>query len=236
MKEISWTNCQIINIFKEGIRDLMSKMLARDEIWAEVLNAITHGIATLLGVIGMVFLLDKALTAPSFSVSEFVSYIIYGSSLIILFLASTLYHSFSFSNFKDLFQKIDHASIYLLIAGSYTPYLMVTIGGVIGYVFLGIVWLAAIAGIVFEVIWTNRFPKLSTYLYLIMGWMGIFLVYPLYISLNIGGVILLFLGGVFYSLGTIFYRMKDNKWMHVVWHLFVIAGAAFMYFSIYLYV
>lgn len=217
-------------------RDNMSKMIAKDELWAEVFNAITHGIATLLGVVGMVFLLDKSMSSNAFVLSEFVAYVVYGSSFIILFLASTLYHSFSFSNYKDLFQKIDHASIYLLIAGSYTPYLIVTVGGGVGYVFLGIVWLAAIAGIVFEVIWTNRYPKLSTYLYLIMGWMGIFLIYPLYISLNIMGVILLFTGGIFYSVGTIFYRMKENKWMHVIWHLFVMAGAAFMYFSIYLYV
>lgn len=210
--------------------------ITKNDILIEVFNAITHGVGALLSVIGLILLVQKAITTPDFSVSEIVSYIIYGSSLVILFLASTLYHSFSFTGLKDLFQKIDHASIYLLIAGSYTPYLMVTVGGVMGYVFLGIVWFAAIAGIIFEVVWTNRFPKLSTYLYLIMGWMGLLLIYPLYLNFAVSGIILLFLGGVFYSLGTFFYRMKHNGWMHVIWHLFVVAGAAFMFMSIYLYV
>lgn len=210
--------------------------ITKNDILIEVFNAITHGVGALLSVIGLILLVQKAITTPDFSVSEIVSYIIYGSSLVILFLASTLYHSFSFTGLKDLFQKIDHASIYLLIAGSYTPYLMVTVGGVMGYVFLGIVWFAAIAGIIFEVVWTNRFPKLSTYLYLIMGWMGLLLIYPLYLNFAVSGIVLLFLGGVFYSLGTFFYRMKHNGWMHVIWHLFVVAGAAFMFLSIYLHV
>ena len=210
--------------------------VTRNDILIEVFNAITHGIGALLSVIGLILLVQKAITTPGFSVSELVSYIIYGSSMVILFLSSTLYHSFSFTNMKDLFQKIDHASIYLLIAGSYTPYLMVTVGGTIGYVFLGIVWTAALAGIIFEVVWTNRFPKLSTYMYLIMGWMGLLLLYPLYLNFAVSGIMLLFLGGIFYSLGTFFYRMKHNGWMHVIWHLFVMAGAAFIFLSIYLYV
>lgn len=210
--------------------------ISRNELMIEVFNAITHGLGALLGIIGMIFLVDKAISTPHSNIAELVSYIIYGSSLVVLFLASTLYHSFSFSNQRDIFQKIDHASIYLLIAGSYTPYLMVTVGGAVGYTFLAIMWLAAIAGLVFEVGWTNRFPKLSTYLYLIMGWLGIFLIYPLYQSLELAGIVLLFVGGLFYSIGTIFYRQKDNGWMHVIWHLFVMAGAAFMFVSIYLYV
>ncbi|MEY8291124.1 hemolysin III family protein [Carnobacteriaceae bacterium 52-44] len=214
----------------------MTKTITKSDIVVEVFNAITHGIAALLGVVAMIFLLDKALSYPEYIISEIVAYTIYGTSLIILFLSSTLYHSFSFSNYKDLFQKIDHASIYLLIAGTYTPYLMITVGGMIGYIFLAVVWIAALAGIIFEVVWTNRYPRLSTYLYLIMGWLGIFLIYPLYQSLHISGVILLFLGGLFYSIGTIFYRIKHLNWMHIIWHLFVVAGAAFMYFSIFLYV
>lgn len=214
----------------------MTKSIAKSDLIVEVFNAITHGITALLGVVAMVFLLDKGLSNPDYKTSEIVAYTIYGSSLIILFLASTLYHSFSFSKFKDLFQKVDHASIYLLIAGSYTPYLIVTVGGVVGYIFLAIVWIAALAGIIFEVVWTNRYPRLSTYLYLIMGWMGILLIYPLYQAIHINGLILLFIGGLSYSIGTIFYRMKHLNWMHVIWHLFVAGGAAFMYFSIFLYV
>ena len=210
--------------------------ITKNDILIEVFNAITHGIGALSSLIGLILLLQKAITTPDSSVSELVSYVIYGSSMVILFLSSTLYHSFSFTNMKDLFQKIDHASIYLLIAGSYTPYLMVTVAGTMGYVFLGIIWTAALAGIIFEVVWTNRFPRLSTYMYLVMGWMGLLLIYPLYLNFSFSGILLLFLGGVFYSLGTFFYRMKHNGWMHVVWHLFVMAGAAFIFASIYLYV
>ncbi len=208
----------------------------KNDILIEVFNAITHGVGTLLSVIGLALLVHKAVTTPDSSITEMISYIIYGSSLVILFLSSTLYHSFSFTNLKDLFQKIDHASIYLLIAGSYTPYLMVTVGGTLGYIFLAVVWTAALAGIIFEVVWTNRYPKLSTYLYLIMGWMGLLLLYPLYLNFAVSGIVFLFLGGIFYSLGTFFYRMKHNGWMHVIWHLFVIAGATFMFLSIYLHV
>lgn len=208
--------------------------ITRNDILIEVFNAITHGLGTLLSVIGLVLLVNKALTTPESTLSEMISYIIYGSSLVTLFLSSTLYHSFSFTKLKDLFQKIDHASIYLLIAGSYTPYLMVTVGGTIGYIFLSVVWIAALAGIIFEVVWTNKYPKLSTYLYLIMGWMGLLLLYPLYLNFAVSGIVFLFLGGVFYSLGTFFYRMKHNGWMHVIWHLFVMVGAIFMFLSIYL--
>lgn len=210
--------------------------ITRNDILIEVFNAITHGLGTLLSVIGLVLLVNKALTTPESTLSEIISYIIYGSSLVTLFLSSTLYHSFSFTKLKDLFQKIDHASIYLLIAGSYTPYLMVTVGGTIGYIFLSVVWIAALAGIIFEVVWTNKYPKLSTYLYLIMGWMGLLLLYPLYLNFAVSGIVFLFLGGVFYSLGTFFYRMKHNGWMHVIWHLFVMVGAIFMFLSIYLHV
>lgn len=210
--------------------------ITRNDILIEVFNAITHGLGTLLSVIGLVLLVNKALTTPESTLSEIISYIIYGSSLVTLFLSSTLYHSFSFTKLKDLFQKIDHASIYLLIAGSYTPYLMVTVGGTIGYIFLSVVWIAALAGIIFEIVWTNKYPKLSTYLYLIMGWMGLLLLYPLYLNFAVSGIVFLFLGGVFYSLGTFFYRMKHNGWMHVIWHLFVMVGAIFMFLSIYLHV
>lgn len=209
---------------------------SNNDLWIEVFNALTHGIAAVLGVVGLIALIQKALNAPEFSMEELIAYIVYGLSFVTLFLSSTLYHAFSFTRYRDLFQKIDHASIYLLIAGSYTPYLMVSIGGTLGYVFLAIIWMVALAGIIFEVGWTNKFPKLSTILYLVMGWMGILIVYPLYQSLHINGIILLFLGGVVYSLGTIFYRKKDNGWMHVIWHLFVVGGAALMFFSIYIYV
>lgn len=207
-----------------------------NEIWIEVFNALTHGAAAVLGIFGLIMLIQKALNTSIVTNAEITAYIIYGISLIALFFSSTLYHALSFTPFKLILQKLDHASIYLLIAGSYTPYLIISIGGTFGYVFLAIIWIIALAGIVFEVGWTNKYPKLSTILYLVMGWMGLLILYPLYQSLDINGILLLFFGGVIYSAGTFFYRMKDNGWMHVIWHLFVVGGAALMFFSIYLYV
>lgn len=214
----------------------LTKDLTKRNIWVETLNALTHGIGSLLGIVGLFLLLNKENVRQTLSNPEFSSYFIYGLSMIILFSASSFYHALSFTRLKDLFQKIDHASIYLLIAGSYTPYLVITIGGKLGYGFLAIIWLAAIAGIIFEVIWTNRYPRLSTYLYLAMGWAGIFLIYPMYQSLDPKGLFLIMIGGLSYTVGSYFYQKKHLDWMHIIWHLFVLAGAFFIYLSIYLYV
>ena len=206
----------------------------KQEVTAEVFNAITHGAAAALSLVAIVLLVMKGVEVSS--PIAITAYIIYGASLFTLFLNSTLYHSFSFSKYKAIFQKLDHASIYLLIAGTYTPYLMISIGDVFGYSLLSLIWILAIAGIAFEVVATDKFPKLSTYMYLGLGWLGVVIIYPLYHSIEVNGLLLLALGGIIYSLGTIFYRMKSNKWMHVIWHLFVIGGALFMFISIYRYV
>lgn len=206
----------------------------KQEVTAEVFNAITHGAAAALSLVAIVLLVMKGVEVSS--PIAITAYIIYGASLFTLFLNSTLYHSFSFSKYKAIFQKLDHGSIYLLIAGTYTPYLMISIGGVFGYSLLSIIWILAVAGITFEVVATDKFPKLSTYMYLGLGWLGVVILYPLYHSIEVNGLFLLALGGIIYSLGTIFYRMKSNKWMHVIWHLFVIGGALFMFISIYRYV
>lgn len=206
----------------------------KQEVTAEVFNAITHGAAAALSLVAIVLLVMKGVEVSS--PIAITAYIIYGASLFTLFLNSTLYHSFSFSKYKAIFQKLDHGSIYLLIAGTYTPYLMISIGGVFGYSLLSLIWILAIAGITFEVVATDKFPKLSTYMYLGLGWLGVVIIYPLYHSIEVNGLLLLALGGIIYSLGTIFYRMKSNKWMHVIWHLFVIGGALFMFISIYRYV
>lgn len=206
----------------------------KQEVTAEVFNAITHGAAAALSLVAIVLLVMKGVEVSS--PIAITAYIIYGASLFTLFLNSTLYHSFSFSKYKAIFQKLDHGSIYLLIAGTYTPYLMISIGGVFGYSLLSLIWILAIAGIAFEVVATDKFPKLSTYMYLGLGWLGVVIIYPLYHSIEVNGLFLLALGGIIYSLGTIFYRMKSNKWMHVIWHLFVIGGALFMFISIYRYV
>lgn len=212
----------------------LEKYTRSKQILIETLNAFTHGVAAIGSIIAIVLLILKGIEGAS--TVAIVAYIIYGLSLFTLFLNSTLYHSFSLSKYKAIFQKIDHGSIYLLIAGTYTPYLMISIGGTFGYIFLAIIWTLALAGIVFEVIATDKYPKLSTYMYLGLGWLGIAIMYPLYQNIELNGLFLLAFGGIVYSLGTIFYRMKDNKWMHIIWHLFVVGGAFFMFISIYQYV
>lgn len=207
----------------------------RSKIVNEVLNAVSHGIGTLLSIAALVFLIFKGIQSDN--AIHLTAYLIYGISMILLFLSSTLYHSFSFTRFHKIFRYIDHAAIYLLIAGSYTPFCLIALEGQpSSYLFFGVVWGIALLGVIFKVFFVGKFNKLSTFLYLGMGWLAVLLIRPLYQSLHPNGLWLLIIGGLFYSLGTIFYSNKKFGFMHVIWHLFVLAGAASHYFAILLYV
>lgn len=208
--------------------------IKKSDVVAEVLNAITHGIGAVLSAVALVFLIMKGI--QSGNGIHLTAYLIYGISMILLFLASTLYHSFSFTRFKDIFHYIDHAAIYLLIAGSYTPFCLIALEGRPAKVLFLTVWGIALSGVILKIFFVGKYNKLSTVLYLIMGWLAIFLIKPIYLYLGTAGLTLLILGGIAYSLGTIFYSNKRLKYMHVIWHLFVLAGAAFHYFTILLYV
>lgn len=199
----------------------------------EVFNAITHGIGTGLSIAGLVLLIIKG--AQTGSPIKIVSYAIFGASMVLLFLFSTLFHSFIFTKAKKVFQVFDHSSIYLLIAGSYTPFCLITIQGWLGWTLFAIVWSIAIAGVVFKSIWLQKRGKTDVILYVVMGWICLLAIKPLYIGLGTTGFLLLFLGGVSYTVGAFFYSMKNVKFMHVVWHLFVMLGAIFIFFSIYLF-
>ncbi len=199
----------------------------------EVFNAITHGIGFGLSVAGLIILLVSGTRLGS-SI-HIVSYAIYGSMLILLFLTSTLFHSLIFTKAKKVFQVFDHASIYLLIAGSYTPFCLLSIGGTFGWVLCSVIWLLAIAGIVYKSCTLHKketVSKLSTLIYVLMGWACIIAFRPLIDSLGISGALLLASGGLAYTIGSIFYSLKNVRFMHVVWHLFVMLGAGFMYFSV----
>lgn len=200
----------------------------------EVLSAVTHGIGLGLSIAGLVFLILKGVRTGS--TLEIVSYTIYGSTLILLYLSSTLYHSLSFTQAKKVFKVIDHSNIFLLIAGTYIPYLLITIGGVLGWTIFWIIWAVAILGIIYKSIWINKYQKYSILLYIIMGWLCIIAIKPLYLGLGFVGFGLMLAGGISFTVGAIFYRMKNVKFMHVVWHLFVLAGTILMYFSILFYV
>ncbi|MGX7419275.1 PAQR family membrane homeostasis protein TrhA [Carnobacterium gallinarum] len=200
----------------------------------EVFNAVTHGVAAGLSIAGLVILLIKG--ANSGSTLETVSYAIYGTTLILLYLASTLFHSLIFTRAKGVFQIFDHSSIYLLIAGTYTPYCLVTIGGTFGWTLFGIIWLMAVLGVVYKSIWLGKFQNASTVIYIIMGWLCITAMKPLYDGLGVVGFWLLVAGGVSFTVGALVYSMRSVKFMHVLWHLFVMLGTGLMYFSILLYV
>lgn len=196
----------------------------------ELFNAITHGIGALLSVAGCVVLLVRCHQLGDGVAA--VSSAIYGTTLIILYTMSTLYHALANEKAKAVFRVFDHVTIYLLIAGTYTPYTLACLGGALGWTLFGIVWAAAIVGIVFSSISLRRFQKLSMICYIAMGWVILIAIKPLWQVIGTLPMVFLVIGGVLYTGGVLFYQMKESRYMHSTWHLFVIAGSIFQYFSI----
>lgn len=203
--------------------------------WKEELaNAITHGIGFILSIVALVFLILRAASHPD---NFFLgSAIIFGISMITLYLCSTLLHSIPFQKTKKLFTILDHSAIYILIAGTYTPLLLVTVQGTLGWTLFVIIWSIAVLGVTFKAIFVDRFNVISTVGYLVMGWLVVIAIVPIYQSLHLAGFILLVGGGVLYSLGTIFYLWERLPYSHAIWHLFVLAGSACMFFCIFFFV
>lgn len=201
----------------------------------ELISSISHGVGAGLAVAALVVgVVASAMRGSAWCV---VSVAIYGSMLIILYTMSTIYHGLRPNNGKKVFRVIDHCSVYLLIAGTYTPYTLVTLRGPLGWTLFGIVWGAAVLGITLNVIDLIRFSKFSMICYLIMGWAIVLAIRPLFLKLAAGGVILLLAGGVAYTVGAVLYLIgKKKKYIHSVWHFFVLAGSILHYFSILLYV
>lgn len=192
--------------------------------YEEVANGITHGIGTALSVIGLILLIVIAVNQGD--ARHIASFAIYGTSLFLLYLASTLYHSFRKPILRKIFQIVDHSCIYLLIAGTYTPFLIVGIGGSFGTIMLAVIWSIAIAGIIFKVFFINRFMIASTLAYVGMGWLAIIGWQELVASVPAVGVAWLAAGGITYSLGVIFYALEKMPFNHTIWHLFVMGGSA----------
>jgi len=197
----------------------------------EIINSITHGIGALLSVVAMVILIMVA--SQHGDIWHLVSFSIYGSSLILLYLSSTLYHSFTNPKIKSLFARFDHISIFILIAGTYTPILLTSIRGVWGWSLFGIIWAMAIIGAVIRSIYLHRFRKLMVAVYLVMGWMAVVAGKQIYQSLPATSLIFLVLGGVAYSIGVVFYMWRSLPYAHGIWHLFVLAGSILHFFAIY---
>lgn len=188
----------------------------------ELANSLTHGIGILFSVVAISLMI-------TFSVLEggmlhILSSAFFGSSMLLMFTFSTLYHAIQHEKTKSLLRIFDHISIYFLIAGTYTPFLLLGLQNWLGWLMFSIVWLIALIGVFFKIFYQHRFPKLSLILYLGMGWIAIFIAMPLYNSLSLTVLLLLLGGGISYTIGTIFYINKKLVFSHAIWHVFVLIG------------
>ncbi len=200
----------------------------KEELW----NAITHGLGFILSIPALIFLILKG--SEYGSGLHITAYTIFGVSMLVLYLMSTLLHSMPVK-YKRFFSILDHSSIYILIAGTYTPLVLTSLGGKLGWTLFGIVWGLAILGILFKVFFIHRYEAVSLVFYIAMGWLIVFALRPLHAVIGTEGIVLLVIGGLFYTFGAIFYAWRRIPYNHAIWHLFVIGGSAAMYFSILLY-
>ena len=200
----------------------------------EIINAISHGLAALLSVAGLTLLVTLAwMQNDPLKVTSFA---IYGTSLVLLFSASTLYHALLHDKAKQVFKLLDHCAIYLLIAGTYTPLMLVTLAGDVGPMMLTMIWGLAVLGIAFKIKFGNKYKKLSLATYLGLGFISLTIIHKLNASLAYEGMVLLALGGIIYALGTFFYVQKSKKYSHAIWHVFVFSAALCHYFMMFYYV
>ena len=197
----------------------------------EIAHAISHGVGALLAIAGLAVLMVAAATRGE-GAWQVVPCAIYGAAMVLMFTMSTLYHSFTNPQVKRVFRVLDHEMIFLMIAGSYTPFVLITLRGALGWTLFGIVWGIAAAGLVFQGFFTGRFKKASTALYLLMGWIIVFALKPLLAGMPAAGVRWLVAGGLCYTLGAVVYLFKRVKYHHAVWHMLVLAGSACHYFAI----
>ena len=195
-----------------------------------IANSITHGIGVGLSIAGLVILIVRAVKAGTGW--HLASFLVFGISLLLLYLASTIYHSFANKPWKGILQRLDHAAIYFLIAGTYTPFLLTTSRTRLGWGIFGIIWGLSILGLILKLAFSKRFEKPTVWLYLVMGWAGLVVFFQAGTQLSKLAIVFLLVGGAFYSLGIIFYSWKKLPYGHAVWHLFVLGGSIFHYFSV----
>ena len=212
----------------------LKEMLHADTLGEEIASAVTHGLGVVFSIVALVLLVMSA--TESGSTWNVTAVIVFGASMILLYLFSTLMHAIPHPRAKRVLQVFDHAGIYLLIAGSYTPFALVTLHGTLGWTLFGIVWGVAILGIVWKLFSTGKYMWVSNVTYLALGWICIIAIRPLYESLGHQGFMLLLAGGIAYSVGIVFYVWQKLPFNHAIWHLFVLAGSVFIFLSILLYV
>lgn len=189
----------------------------------EIANSVSHALGLLLAIVGLPFLIANALHAQSGLAVAGAA--VFGGSVILLYLASTLYHAIPHPGLKERLQRFDHGAIYLLIAGTYTPITLGVLRGNWGWSLLAVIWTFAVAGVIFKTLAGARYDRLSTLLYVAMGWAALVAIKPLWLHMQPGGLALLFGGGVAYTAGVVFYLLHDRlRYSHFIWHLFVLAG------------
>jgi hemolysin III len=209
----------------------------RDKLYTlgeEVAHALTHGLGVVLAIVGLTVLVARA--AVYGTTWHVAGSAVFGATLVIMYTASTLFHSIPLPRIKHILRVIDHSSIYLLIAGTYTPFTLVTLHGPWGWSLFALTWGLALAGVVFKIFSTGRYEKLSLFIYLAMGWCIVLAVKPLMHALPVGGLVLMLLGGLAYTGGVVFYVWERLRYHHAIWHVFVLAGSVLQYFAVLFYV
>ena len=196
----------------------------------EIANAVSHGVGVVLAISGLTVLV--AFASLHGTAWEIVSAAVYGASMILMFTASTIYHAIPSLRAKRVLRVLDHSSIYLAIAGTYTPFMLSNLRGPWGWSLFGVVWALAVAGIVFKALAMGKLRILSVAFYVAMGWLVVIAARPLLSSVAPGGVILLIAGGVAYTAGVGFYAWRRLRYSHFIWHLFVLAGSTLHFFAI----
>lgn len=208
----------------------MQKIVRNQTLGEEIANAISHGIGALLSIFATVLLI--VLGAKKGDTAAIITAAFYGASLITLYTSSTLYHSLSNKKAKKVFRILDHCNIFILITGTYAPISVLMIGKNVGYLLLISNLICCILGIVLNAINIKKFKVISMILYVFMGWMCIFIAKPLIMAIPINQLLILFLGGVSYTIGIIFFAIKKIKYMHFIWHIFVLIGSVLQYIFI----
>jgi hemolysin III len=220
---------------KKGIDDMKDKEDIKSySATEEHINIITHAIGFFTSTVALALLVARA--SLHGDVWHIVSFSIFGASLMTLYAASTFYHRAKTPEIRNRLKIFDHASIYVLIAGTYTPYTLVTLNGTTGWVIFGISWGLALTGIILKLFFTGRFELISTIMYILMGWVIVFVIKPLIHNLPLEGLIWLFAGGIAYTVGAILYSISKIKYNHAIFHVLVLIGSFCHFISVFFYV
>ena len=207
------------------------KIINKFPFGEELANFISHAAGGVLAVAALVILIIRAVSLGN--TLDIVSFTIFGAALVLMYTTSSIFHALKWNKAKEIFEILDHSVIYVLIASTYTPFLLIVVGGKEGITLLVIEWLICILGIVFKSFFVQKFVVFSTLLYIIMGWLVVFVWYDLLANISNLSLVFLILGGLFYTIGTLFYMWRLFKYHHLVWHIFVIFGSIAHFFSVY---